>query len=107
MDSLLFLDCINKATAQPIYVLHGDEHFLKRQVQLALRRLILGPEDDGLAVSSFPGDKATWSAVHDELETLPFLSPRRLVVVDNADPFVTRHRSALEKYAAEPRAGVD
>jgi DNA polymerase-3 subunit delta len=36
------------------------------------------------------------------LETLPFLSSRRLVVIDNADPFVTRNRAALEKYIASP-----
>src|SRR5262249_43467628 len=29
-------------------------------------------------------------------------SPRRLVVVENADPFVTRHRAALEKYVSQP-----
>ena len=101
MDSLTFLDRIDKAKPQPIYVLKGDEAFLERQVLLALRRLILGPEDDGFALSSYPGDKATWAAVIEDLQTLPFLSPRRLVVVESADPFVTRERSKLEKYFAE------
>jgi len=34
------------------------------------------------------------------VDTLPFLSPRRLVVVESADPFVTRHRADLEKLFA-------
>jgi DNA polymerase-3 subunit delta len=103
MDSLTFLKQKARGAPQPVYVLHGDEAFLKRQVLAALRTLVLGP-DEGFGLSAHPGDKATYAAVHDELETLPFLSPRRLVVVDNADPFVTRERQRLEKYAAKPSA---
>ena len=32
MDSLAFLDKAGKQKVQPVYVLHGDEDFLKRQV---------------------------------------------------------------------------
>jgi DNA polymerase-3 subunit delta len=103
MDSLTFLESAPRAKVRPIYVLSGDEDFLKRQVLAALQTLVLGA-GDSFGLSSHPGDKAAWSAVHDELETLPFLSPRRLVVVENADPFVTLHRPALEKYFARPSA---
>jgi DNA polymerase-3 subunit delta len=102
MDSLTFLERAPRTKPQPVYALHGDEDFLKRQVLQALRPVVLGPEADAFGLSAHAGDKATFAAVHDELVTLPFLSPRRLVVVENADPFVTRHRAALEKYAAEP-----
>src|SRR5919201_397344 len=107
MDSLTFLERLPKAKPQPLYVLHGDEPFLKRQVLVAVQKLVLGTDDPGFALTTFPGEKATWGEVCDELETLPFLSPRRLVVVENADPFVTRERSRLEKFAGEldARAG--
>ncbi len=43
----------------------------------------------------------------DELRTLPFFSKRRIVVVADADPFVTRYRKELEGYVQEPSgAGV-
>jgi DNA polymerase-3 subunit delta len=58
---------------------------------------VLGPDDDGFGVSSHPGDKATWAAVMDDLQTLPMLAPRKLVVVEQADPFVSRERGRLEK----------
>jgi DNA polymerase III subunit delta len=103
MDSLTFLKQKHRGAPQPVYVLHGDEAFLKRQVLAALKALVLGSEE-GFGLSSHPGDKATYATVHDELETLPFLSPRRLVVVDSADPFVTRERQRLEKYVAKPCA---
>jgi DNA polymerase-3 subunit delta len=106
MNSLAFLDGIAKAKPQAVYAVHGDEAFLKRQVLLALRTLVLGHDDGGFGLSAHPGDKAVWAAVHDDLDTLPFLSPRRLVVVENADPFVTRERARLEKYVAERAKGA-
>src|SRR5689334_20933980 len=102
MDSLAFLDKAGKQKVQPVYALHGDEDFLKRQVLAALQALVLGQPGESLGLSAHAGDKAVFAAVHDELQTLPFLAPRRLVVVENADPFVTRHRAALEKYVANP-----
>src|SRR5262249_35864101 len=45
-----------------------------------------------------------FAKIKDELATLPFLSSRRLVVIDNADPFVTNYRSQLEKYVTQPAA---
>jgi DNA polymerase-3 subunit delta len=104
MDALAFLEEAADAKPQPVYVLHGDEDFLKRQVLIALRSVILGPDGSEFGLSTHAGDVATWAAVCDELETLPFLSPRRVVVVEAADPFVTRHRPALEKYVTQPAA---
>src|SRR5262245_8118335 len=97
MDSLAFLERAPRLKPQPLYVLHGDEDFLKRQVLRALRTLVLGADADDLGVSTHAGDRATFAAVADELETVPFFSRRRLVVVENADPFVSRHRALLEK----------
>jgi DNA polymerase-3 subunit delta len=104
MDSLTFLDRADKQKPQPVYVLHGDEGFLKRHARAAVRRLVLGGDDADLALSVFTGDKATFSAVHNDLTTLPFLSPRRLVVVENAGPFVTEAREKLEAYVKAPSA---
>jgi DNA polymerase-3 subunit delta len=101
MDSLLILDKPDQVTLRPVFVLHGDEAFLKRQVLAVLQQRVLGTDGDSFGVSSHPGDKATFAAIHDELITLPFLAPRRLVVVENADPFVTRFREQLEKHVTK------
>jgi DNA polymerase-3 subunit delta len=102
MDSLAFLERGGRGEPLPIYVLHGDEDFLKRRVVVALRQRVLGEGSGEFSFSTHAGDKATFAAVADELETLPFLSTYRLVVVEAADPFVTKHRAALEKYVAQP-----
>jgi DNA polymerase-3 subunit delta len=106
MDALPFLA---KAAGKigPLYVLHGDEAFLKRQVVEAVRRRALGDDADDAAVSSYPGDKAQFADVMDELATAPFFAPRRVVVVDSADPFVTKFRPLLEKKIDKlPATGV-
>ncbi len=102
MNGLEFLKGAGRSKVQSLYVLHGDEDFLKRQVLLGLRALVFGPQGNEFGFSTQAGDKATFASVRDELETVPFLSPRRLVVVENADPFVTRYRAALEKYQEQP-----
>jgi DNA polymerase-3 subunit delta len=102
MDSLAFLENATKIEPQPLYVLHGDSEFLKRLVVGALRRRILPSGDESFGLSTYSGEKLAWAAVNDELHTLPFLGSRRLVVIEDADPFVSECRGQLEKYAASP-----
>src|SRR5262249_10833691 len=69
----------------------------------ALRFRVLGSEENAaFGLTTFPGDKSVWAGVHVELQTLPFLGSRRLVVIESADPFVSAHRGQLEKYVAAP-----
>ena len=106
MEALPFL-ANAKAKLGPLYVVHGDEAFLKRQVLRALRKRALGDQDDEQAASVHVGDKAVFAEVFDDLDTVPFFYPRRVVIVDNADPFVTKYRGELEtKLAHLPATGL-
>ncbi len=91
-----------KLPSSPVYAIYGDDSFLRREVLGEVRRVALPGEDDELAVARFAGETATLADVLDELRTLPFFSKRRLVVVENADPFVTAHRRELETYVEQP-----
>ena len=104
MDSLAFLDRKAEKAPRPVYILHGDERLLKRRVLAALRTLVFGPDDDGFGVSTHLGDKVDYSTVSTELASVGIFSARRLVIVEDADPFVTRERVRLEKYFAAPSA---
>jgi DNA polymerase III subunit delta len=101
MDALAFLAAANPKR-QPVYVLSGDEDFLKRLARERIISIALGDTDPALAVSVYSGDKLDFSTIRNELDTLPFLAPRRVVVVENADPFVTNHRPSLEQYLTKP-----
>lgn len=102
MDALQFLDKAAKGKRQPVYALVGDEDFLKRRVRARIIAAALGDADPAFAVSVYAGDKLDFSTVRNDLDTLPFLGPCRVVVVDNADAFVTGNRPELERYAVKP-----
>lgn len=105
MDALAFL-----ATTKPIgslYVVHGDEAFLKRHAIRAIRQRALGDSAEEQTISTYQGDKALFAEVFDDLDTLPFFDPRRVVLVENADPFITKYRGELEqKLTHLPATGV-
>src|SRR5262249_8985204 len=101
MDALPFLSAASPKR-QSVYALAGDEDFLKRLARERIIALTLGDADSEVAVAVFAGEKLDFSTVRNELDTRPFLAPYRVVVVENADPFVTEHRQALEQYAAKP-----
>lgn len=106
MDATAFLAKPLKGKPQPVYVLYGEEDFLRREARARLEPFLLEGADRDFALASYEGDTADWSVVRSELETLPFLSPRRIVVVEQADDFVSEHRSKLEAYVAKPSAGT-
>lgn len=101
MDALQFLSA-KDSKRHPVYALVGDEDFLKRHARERIIAIAIGDEDPSFAVSASPGDKLDFSTARNELETLPFLAPCRVVVVEAADKFVTDNRQALEAYAAKP-----
>jgi DNA polymerase-3 subunit delta len=102
MDSIAFLESTKKSPLKPVYVVHGEEDFLKRRVLQKLRELCFGSEEESLGWTVLEGDRAEFAAVRDELATLGFLADHRLVQISQADKFVTNHRAQLEKYVAEP-----
>jgi len=102
---MLALDWLREAGGQPVrpvYAIYGGDHYLVRESIAAVSRAVF-PETEGeAAVTRLAGAQATLADVLDELFTLPFFSRRRLVIVEEADPFVTKHRKELEAYAERP-----
>jgi DNA polymerase-3 subunit delta len=91
-----------KIPVKPLYVVYGDDAFLRREALAAIVRQAVHGADDELAVVRFAGDHATLADVVDEVRTPAFFSKRKVVVVESADPFVTAHRRELESYVDHP-----
>nr|BAL53681.1 DNA polymerase III subunit delta [uncultured Planctomycetota bacterium] len=107
MDALQFL-AENKPlrTVRALYVLAGPDRFLKR---LVLERLLarLAPEQgQEWSRSDYAGDSEHLAEVLTEVQTPALWGGRRLVVVDDADQFVSRYRETLEKLAGQHLAAV-
>ena len=97
--------CKEKPTGEPLplYVLHGADPYLLDLGRQAVRRRVIGDADPGMAMMEVLGSEAVVADVLDALRTPPFLAPRRLVLVREADEFLDEHtRELLLKYLEDP-----
>ncbi|HZZ27039.1 MAG TPA: hypothetical protein VFE46_03450 [Pirellulales bacterium] len=87
-----------------VCVLFGDEPLLQRESLGRLKAAVLTGEDGEISFTALDGNQAELRTVLDELATVSmFGGGRRLVVVREADKFVSKHREALEDYCQKPR----
>jgi DNA polymerase-3 subunit delta len=85
------------ADLPPFVVAFGTSRFLQQRVLATVRRRVLGEEtDDGLGEVRLDGREAEWRTFRDEIDQIGMFGDHRLVVLDEADEFVTQHRAALE-----------
>jgi DNA polymerase-3 subunit delta len=97
-----FMKTAGGAPPRSVYVLRGTDPYLLNQARTTIRAQVLGDADPDLALLEATGADAVLADVLGALRTLPFLAPRRLVVVREADPFVAAAREALERYLEAP-----
>ncbi len=98
-----------KAVIPPAIVIFGEERFEKAERTRRAMDDLLPPEvDRGMALCEYDGaareDQGgpVFAAVADDLRTLPFLSDRRVVVIREADAFISASREPLERYFDSP-----
>jgi DNA polymerase-3 subunit delta len=104
VDALDYLANPAKYPAAGACALFGDESFSKRQVLLALKDQVLAGDDSDFSVTVFSGRDCMLRDVTDALSTRAlFGEGRHMVVVEEADEFVSQNRPALEQYVARPR----
>ncbi len=68
-----------------VYLLYGDEPYLKKQYRDKLREAIIG--EDTMNYSYFEGDNIVLKDVLDIGDTMPFFSDYRLIVIENSGFF--------------------
>ncbi len=104
MHALDWLRDAGRQSIRPVYAIFGSDHYLVRESITAVSRAAFPEPEDEAAITRFAGPQAGLADVLDELFTLPFFGRRRLVMVEEADTFVTRHRRELEAYMERPSA---
>jgi len=98
----------DKHPPQAICAAFGNEAFLRRQVILCLRTAVLGGDEGDFSLNTHEGRNTPFRDVHEELSTVAmFGGGKRLVLIEEADEFVSRYRPQLEDYVARPaRSGI-
>lgn len=84
-----------------VYAIYGKDRRLALETLQEITDRVLGDADEQVCLSRYEG-AVEWGVVLDDLCTLPFLSERRLVVIKDADAFITAYRENLEKYLDSP-----
>ncbi len=87
----------------PIYVIEGQDVYLRTQALRQVREELLG-KDEGLGEIRYEGKTADIATVLDELRTPAFLAEWKVVVIEDADKFVSDNRELLEDYFNAPSA---
>lgn len=82
----------------PIYALVGADSFLQLE---SLRSILRALPDDAQRVD-VDGERAELADVLDELRSFAMFGGAKVVVVRDADAFITRFREQLEDYVANP-----
>lgn len=78
----------------PIYLLYGEESYLKRQYKEKLKQALIS-EGDSMNFSHYEGKDIRPGELIDLAETLPFFADRRLILVENSGMF----KNACEEMA--------
>lgn len=86
----------------PVVVVYGKERFLKLEAIKEVSRAVLGPESDDLSLTRLPGPETDLKTVVDSLLTVSMWNPRQVVLVEDADEFVSAFREGLEAYLERP-----
>lgn len=74
-------DDIKKGEFKSVYLLYGEEEYLKKQYRDRLKKAIAG--DDTMNYSYYDTDNASVKDIIDVCETLPFFAQKRLVIMEN------------------------
>ena len=69
-----------------VYLLYGEEAYLKKQYKDKLRNAMVSP-DDNMNYAYYEGKGANVKEIIDLAETLPFFAERRLIVLEDTGFF--------------------
>lgn len=77
---------IRNGQFQSVYLLCGEEAYLKKQYKDKLKRAMADP-DDSMNFSAYEGKEINPKEVIDLAETLPFFADRRVILIENSGFF--------------------
>lgn len=90
---------IKQGSFKPIYLLYGEERYLKRQYTDKLKKALCS-EGDSMNTHVYEGKDIPVGEIIDLAETLPFLAQRRVIIISNSGLFKSGGEKMAEYLAA-------
>lgn len=91
---------IKNKTFKPVYLLFGEEDFLKKSYKNQLRQAIAG--DDTMNYNYFEGKGLDLNELVSLADTMPFFSEKRLIIVEDSGFFKTAADSLVDYLPTMP-----
>ena len=95
------LEDIKNQDYKKVYLLYGDEAYLKQQYKHRLLQALVS-EEDTMNFSRFEGKGINVREVIDLAETMPFFSDRRVILMENTGFFKTKSEELAEYMSTLP-----
>ena len=86
---------LKNQTFHPVYLLYGEEDYLKRMYRDRLKKAVLGDGDE-MNYSYFEGKDIDFPTLREAANTLPFFSDHRIIIIENSRWF--KNASELADY---------
>ncbi|MBQ8821862.1 MAG: DNA polymerase III subunit delta, partial [Lachnospiraceae bacterium] len=77
---------IKSGQFKPVYLLFGEERYLRKQYRDKLKKALCAP-DDNMNNHFYDGKGISVGEIIDLAETMPFLAERRVIFIDNSGLF--------------------
>ena len=81
---------------KPVYLLYGEEAFLKKSYKKRLKEAIVG--DDTMNFHQFEGKGLDLKEIISLADTMPFFGERRLILIEDSGLFKGSGAEALVEY---------
>jgi DNA polymerase-3 subunit delta len=95
------IEDIKAGHIKQIYLLYGEEAYLRRQYRDKLKQILVR-DGDTMNYHYYEGKKAAIPEIIDLAETLPFFADRRLIIWENSGLFKTADEKLTEYLKAMP-----
>jgi len=87
---------------KPVYLIYGSEELLLERAARRLRERLAAVADLDFNMETFDGGSASADDVVNAANTMPFMSERRLVIVNDVDKMDAASLERLASYAKDP-----
>ncbi|SMB90832.1 DNA polymerase III, delta subunit [Desulfonispora thiosulfatigenes DSM 11270] len=96
MDYLGFMNSLKREVISPLYIFEGTEKLLMNQMITKVKEKFLPEEVEAFNFDYVEGDKVSLKQIVDLANTMPIMSDKRIVVIENP-PFIMTVKNKEEK----------
>ncbi len=86
---------IKKQQFKPVYLLYGEEAYLRQQYKQMILKALM-PEEDSMNFSRYEGKGVEPREIIDLAETMPFFADRRVILLENTGFFKNKCEELAE-----------